>query len=240
LPHLSWLHALNGNPWFGNLPSTLSQELLRLASPRYFSSGQYAFRRGDVSDCVFAIIHGTFHLLSSARRDDGVQPSLLFVHCDGDWFGETALFDPGPRTQYCMAARDSCVLRLPKDELEALISNEPALLRHFGQLLTVKTRASLSTVEDFATRPARARVAGRLLEAASGYGWRTECTKIQPGYRLGLRQADLAVMLGLTRQTTNRILSDMQSLGWLALRRAEIELIDAKAIRREAQGLVIQ
>ncbi|MGE8474687.1 MAG: helix-turn-helix domain-containing protein, partial [Paraburkholderia hospita] len=48
---------------------------------------------------------------------------------------------------------------------------------------------------------------------------------------LKVPQEDLAMMLALSRQTTNQILRQFETQGALALRYAEIEIVDAQKLR---------
>jgi len=74
--------------------------------------------------------------------------------------------------------------------------------------------------------PAPARLAHRLLMIAEGYG------EIEPARRiLQLPQEQLALMLSLSRQTTNQILKDLQGQGILHLSYGEIEILDIERLR---------
>jgi CRP/FNR family cyclic AMP-dependent transcriptional regulator len=48
-------------------------------------------------------------------------------------------------------------------------------------------------------------------------------------------QEHLALMMGVSRQTINKALRTLEASGAIALRYAEIELIDAGALQRLAQ-----
>ena len=92
-----------------------------------------------------------------------------------------------------------------------------------------KLRLAFINLEQLSLLPAPARVAHRLLAMASGYGEIEQARAV-----LQLPQEQLALMLSLSRQTTNQILKDLQSLGILRLGYGEIEILDAQALRAQA------
>ena len=81
--------------------------------------------------------------------------------------------------------------------------------------------------------PAAARVAHRLLLIAEGYG------QTEPPLRaLQLPQEQLALMLSLSRQTTNQLLNDLQSQGIVRLNYGAIEVLDLARLRAAASPAV--
>jgi CRP-like cAMP-binding protein len=51
---------------------------------------------------------------------------------------------------------------------------------------------------------------------------------------LAVSQEQIARMLGLSRQTTNQILQELQQAGWLQLRRGKLEVLDLAALKAAA------
>jgi CRP-like cAMP-binding protein len=89
-----------------------------------------------------------------------------------------------------------------------------------------KLRLTFINLEHLSLMPAPARLAHRLLMIAEGYG------ETEPARRvLQLPQEQLALMLSLSRQTTNQILKDLQAQGILHLGYGEIEIVDIERLR---------
>jgi len=112
--------------------------------------------------------------------------------------------------------------------LTALLERTPAFWHAFGLLLTHKLRLAFDAIEEAALLPAAQRVARRLLLMAGGYGGGNAGALRRV---LKVPQEDLAMMLALSRQTTNQILRQFETQGALALRYAEIEIVDAAKLR---------
>ena len=92
-------------------------------------------------------------------------------------------------------------------------------------------------LEDIARLPLEARLAKRLLQVAQGYGEQdlTPSDAAQPR-RLRLPQEQLALMMGVSRQTVNKALKSLEAQGLVALRYGGIELLDPRALAALGQN----
>jgi CRP/FNR family transcriptional regulator, cyclic AMP receptor protein len=70
------------------------------------------------------------------------------------------------------------------------------------------------------------RLARRLAMMIEGYGDHTH-----PRRTVELRQEQLAMMLNVSRQTTNQLLKELEALGLVKLAYGEVEIVDAAALR---------
>ena len=91
-----------------------------------------------------------------------------------------------------------------------------------------KLRLAFIALEDMSLLPAAPRLARRLLLIAENYG------ESEPRRVLQLAQEQLALMLSLSRQTTNQILKELQAQGVVQLTYGEIEILDFAHLRRLA------
>ena len=99
-------------------------------------------------------------------------------------------------------------------------------------LLTDKLRASLTALEEQTVLPAPQRLMCRLVQMAQGHDqW---ADRLRTHRELAVSQEQLARMLGLSRQTTNQILQDLQQAGWLQVRRGRLEVLNLPALRDAA------
>lgn len=81
-------------------------------------------------------------------------------------------------------------------------------------------------IEDIAHLPLEGRLAKRLWLVAHGYGGRSGA----PRRVLSLPQEQLALMLGVSRQSANKALRALEARGLIALRYGGIELLDLAAL----------
>lgn len=211
--------------WFSNLPVPLQDALLNAACPLQLAPGQRLFCRGDPPCGLYAVVEGAVRVGAVSR--DGKEALLTLVEAPY-WFGEISLFDGQPRTHDAYAEGATRLLHIPQAGLLVLLEREPRYWREFALLMSQKLRLAFIALEDMSLLPAAPRLARRLLLMAEGYG--------ETGERrsLHLAQEQLALMLALSRQTTNQILKELQARGVLRLTYGEIEILDLQLLRQAA------
>lgn len=220
-----YLNLLNQGHWFAALPPALSQNLLEMAQVQRLDAGQRLFRRGDKPSGLYAVVDGAVRI--GAVSENGKEALLTLVE-PPYWFGEISLFDGLPRTHDAFADSASTLLLLPQHDLLALLERKPQYWRDFALLMSHKLRLAFITLEDMSLLPAAPRLARRLLLIAENYG------ESEPRRVLHLAQEQLALMLSLSRQTTNQILKELQAQGVVHLTYGEIEILDFERLRQLA------
>lgn len=225
-PH-HYFSQLNQGHWFAALPPALSQSLLDMAQVQHLNAGQRLFRRGDKPSGLYAVVEGAVRV--GAVSENGKEALLTLVE-PPYWFGEISLFDGLPRTHDAFAESASTLLLLPQHDLLALLEHEPQYWRDFALLMSQKLRLAFVALEDMSLLPAAPRLARRLLLIAENYG------ESEPRRVLHLAQEQLALMLSLSRQTTNQILKELQAQGVVHLNYGEIEILDFERLRKAAES----
>ncbi|WP_416052518.1 Crp/Fnr family transcriptional regulator [Cupriavidus basilensis] len=222
-PALDPLRALRGGSWFGALPAAMQDTLLRDAATRKLAAGQMLFTRGNAFDGIYGVTAGTVQI--DTHSESG-KAALIGLLGPGSWFGEICLFDGLARTHDAHATSAATVLHLQRDKLYAMLSAHPEWWREFGKLLAAKTREAFHYVEEAQLLPPLARTGRRLVAIAQAYG-------DLPGLErrsVHIPQEQLGQMLGLSRQTVNQALRELEARGLLRLHYADIELIDLPAL----------
>lgn len=186
------------NHWFASLPAGLKELMLQQAEWRQLQAGEILFYRGDRSDGVYAVLEGAMNIGS---MDEQGRETLLLIAEPVVWFGEICLVDDLPRTHHAVAACPTVLLKIDQHRLRNSLNQQPEYWRYIALLLSQKLRLTLQSVEALAIFPASQRLAQRLLHMAEGYGHR-EIRQSQ----LKISQERLALMLSLSRQTTNSLL----------------------------------
>ncbi|WXL25938.1 Crp/Fnr family transcriptional regulator [Ectopseudomonas mendocina] len=217
---------LQGN-WFSSLPKALQQALISLAQVQHLEVGQVLFRRGDKPCGLYAVVEGGVRV--GAVSSSGKEALLSRVE-PPYWLGEISLFDGQPRTHDVFADSATTLLWISQSKLLALLDQEPRYWRDFALLMSQKLRQTFVHLEDMSLLPAPIRLARRLLAIANNYG-----EGGQPRLLISLPQEQLALMLAISRQTTNQILRELESQGILRLNYAEIEIVDLKRLQQAAQ-----
>jgi CRP/FNR family transcriptional regulator, cyclic AMP receptor protein len=221
---LAHLHtALATDPWFAGCPDALQQALIERARLVQLAAGQALFGRGDDADGLCCVTAGALRV--GGLQADGSESLLAYVE-PYQWFGEISMLDGQPRTHDAVADGNTTVLLIDRAVLHAWLDAHPAHWRDLARLACAKLRLVFSVLEDIAHLPLERRLAKRLWLVAHGYGARTEGVKRQ----IRLPQEQLALMLGVSRQSMNKALRALETQGIIARRYGAIELVDLPAL----------
>ena len=223
------LPTLASGRWFAALPPEFAQALVRMAQLRTLAPGEALFLRGAAPCGLYAVVRGAVDISGVGGTSDGARSSLLTRLEPPSWFGEIAVFDRAPRTHDAHAALPATLLQVPQDALLDWLAAHPAHWRELALLLTDKLRVAFVAMEELALLPAPQRVARRLALMAEGYGQGHGGAGTRRS--ITLSQQELALMLALSRQTTNRILQELQARGLLRVHRGTLEVLDLAGLK---------
>lgn len=218
-----WQAVLQADLWFTQCPAELRAALLRLARLVRLAPGEALFARGQAADGLCCVLEGGLRV--GAVLADGSESVLAFIE-PGQWFGEISLIDGRPRTHDAVADGATRLLLVPEVPLRAWLQAHPAHWQPIAQLACAKLRMLFGVLEDIAHLPLEGRLAKRLWLVAHGYGARSG----PPRRLLRLPQEQLALMLGVSRQSANKALRALEGRGLIALHYGGIELLDLPAL----------
>ncbi len=118
--------CLAQSPLFNQLDAASLDELHAAFEYRHLSRGETLFRRGEVGDA--------FYFLASGRLQI-IKDSVVGELTPGDTFGELALIGEQTRAATIVAARDSELGRLPKQQFQQLLKNHQSIAIELIKLL---------------------------------------------------------------------------------------------------------
>jgi CRP/FNR family transcriptional regulator, cyclic AMP receptor protein len=218
---MTLVETLVQDAWFAQCQPALQQLLLSQGHEQRLGDGESLFRRGDAEADLCCVLEGVLRV--GGVREDGRAALLARVE-PVQWIGEISLIDQRPRTHDAEADGGALVWRVPARLLRPALALQPALWQDIAQLACAKLRLLFEVLEDIALLPLRQRLARRLLLQARAYGSHA------PHTRLRLAQEHLALMLGVSRQSANKALGELEQLGLLRRHYGEIELLDLPAL----------
>ena len=139
----------------------------------------------------------------------------------------TSLVDPHERGRAVVAREPAQTLLLDPALVQELALPHPAFAAGLTRVLARRLRAANDELAEAVALPARARLARRLLREAACWGlWRAGMLELP----MRLSQADLAQMLGLSRQQVNLEMRGFARAGWVEVGRESVRLIDPQAM----------
>ncbi|MAM88480.1 MAG: Crp/Fnr family transcriptional regulator [unclassified Hahellaceae] len=211
--------------WFRTLPEPLRECLLSESNERTLAAGTRLFARGDAADGIYAIVQGSIRI--SSGNFQGREAILAFV-APPNWFGEIALFDGKTRTHDAFAEGETLLVHVDQDRLLRFLEMHPRYWQNLGLLMAHKLRQTFGFMEDAALLPASVRMARRLAAMSENYGEQSGISRRV----VELHQDQLAKLIGISRQTCNQILKDLESHGCIAIAYGRIEILDPVALRQ--------
>jgi CRP/FNR family transcriptional regulator len=147
-------------------------------------------------------------------------------------FGELSLFDPGPRTATVAAITDCELASLAHEALRPWLAGRPELGVQLLQALAQRLRRTNEAMADLVFSDVPGRVAKTLLDLGDRFG-----TAGPEGVRVthDLTQEELAQLVGASRETVNKALSEFASRGWIRLDGRAVLLIDQERLAHRAR-----
>jgi len=226
---LDYLELFRSGSWFRATPADFQQRVLRMGVLRTLKTGQHLLSRGSLPAGLYGVVDGAIRLRSLGQS--GREALLRFLD-PPSWFGEIGLFDGLPLTHDAIADVPSLIVHVPRGPLEALLKEQPGYWFEFGRLMAQHMRLSLLSMGEVALEAAPIRLARRLLLIAQNYGdLHGHSTRV-----IEVRQEELAMMLSISRQTTNQLLKQLEAQGIVGLRYGEIEILDLEKLREVVAG----
>ncbi len=224
------LDVLRLSQLFRGLDADDVAALLPAFAPHTLDRGAQLFAQGDVDEAdVFVVLSGRF-TVAREHRDGRAVTTVLGP---GDMVGELSVFDPGPRTSTVTAVTGGRVAVLARGDLLAWGTSRPHVAARLLQVLARRLRRTNSTVADLIFVDVAGRMAKALLELAARFGQRHGPEVWVPH---GLTQAELGQLVGGTRETVNKTLSEFASRGWLRLENRAVVLLDLPRLAQRARA----
>jgi CRP/FNR family transcriptional regulator, cyclic AMP receptor protein len=215
---------LGGPPPLFHLLTPRERELvLSHGKRRVLNRGQTVFNQGTAHDGIYLIETGRIRVFYMAPS--GREITLAYWH-PGNFVGGPEIFGSGLHQWSGVAASNSCVVQFPGKTLQALVQQIPNLAIGLIVGLTFKGKCYSALAQMLGTRSVTERLAHLLLHLADTYG-----VKDAEGVLIGaaFTHADLAHMVGATRQWVTISLKRLQDQGIVVSRKSRIVIrkIDA-------------
>jgi len=221
LPGRPLVASLARIPFFAGLDSDALERLAAGTRTRRFRRGEVIFHAGDPGDALFIIMTGEVKI--SVPSESGEEAILTTLH-EGDVFGELALLDGAPRSASASALVPTETVVLPRDRFRELVATEPAIRDALLASIAGELRRLTTHVEELHFLDMTGRLAARLVRLAGESGAPSPDGAIH--LRASLTQAELASMVGCTRQSVNKLLGQFSDAGLVRLDRDGIAVTD--------------
>lgn len=190
-------------------------ELEQESFPRRYT----VFAEGEPGVNLYIVLAGKVKI---RRKTTDGRETLIAVLGPTDMFGELALFDPGPRTSTVTTLTEVQAARMDRRALRTWIAAYPDVAQQLLRVLARRLRRTNDTLCDMIFTDVPGRVAKQLLDLASRFGTNTGQTLYVD---LNLTQEELAQLVGSSRETVNKALSDFTQRGWIRQQGSRLSIL---------------
>lgn len=221
------LGALRRCALFADCDATALAGVVRQLGRRRYRKGETIFHQGDPGDALHVVTTGAVKIvLPSAEGEEAIIATLR----PGDFFGELALLDGAPRSATAIALEATETAVLPRAAFRDLLDRDPSLRDALLAGLAHELRRITKHVEELHFLDLAGRLAMRLVRLARDVDKDSSTVRLPWPYT----QSDLASMIGGTRQSVNRMLSDLMADGLVTIERDTLVIHDVDELLRIA------
>ncbi len=208
--------------------------LARLAGPdlralasqgrvRRYPAGATIFQEGDRGDSLHVVMEGSVRITVLSAKGEEATVALLGP---GEFVGDLALLDGRPRSASAVASEPTKTLIVTRDDFRRWLAERPKAALTLLEVLSLRVRRTDEVLADLTFLDLPRRLAKRLAALAA-----ERPADGRGGVKLRITQAELASMLGVSRESVNKQLNDFERRRWVLLGRGSVTVLDEDALR---------
>ena len=202
-------------PLLARLPEAELKALASRGRVRSYRAGAVLFREGDPGDALNLVVEGMVRV--AVLSAGGVEATVALLG-PGEFVGDLALLDGRPRSASAIAHRATKTLVVTRDDFRRWLSERPKASFALLETLSLRVRRTDEALADLSFLGLPQRLAKRLLALSTG------------NERVRITQAELASMLGVSRESVNKQLNRFARKGWIALGRGSVAVLNREAL----------
>lgn len=200
------VETLRSIPLFAQIDDRDLEQIAAAAAVRAFGKHSIVVTEGDLSNSLYVILRGEVKVYVS---DEDGNLNIINRLGAGDYFGELALIDEGPRSASIEAVTHCQMLILSRPYFLTYLEEHPAVAIQLLQGMVQRLRNTTEHAKGLALMDVYGRIAHVLLKSAV----EENGTLITPA----LTQQDIANEVGASREMVSRILKDLRAGGYIDL-----------------------
>lgn len=211
--------------WLAALPKAQADAVRRASTTRVCNRGEFVFDPVEHPAHVYLLEEGLVRIVRLSPS--GEELTLGYVR-PGELFGAVSVIAGSARESFAEARTRVRVLRIPKGIFFKTVRANNSVLYEMTKLIGGRLVRCQSRIADLVFRDVRSRLANMLLSLAREYGHQTD-----RGLAIGLplTQAEMATLIGTTRQSVNAVVHEMTAAGLVVRRGRELLITDLHALR---------
>lgn len=191
--------------------------------------GSYLFWEGDSADKLYYIISGR---VRTTKTSDGGRTLTMYLHQTGDLFGQMDPFKDSLHTFSAEVTEDSKIGIIQRKDLEVLLWQNGDLAVEFMKWMGLMHRLTQTKFRDLMMFGKTGALCSLLIRLSNSYG----VVKGQEIFiDMKINNTEMADMIGATRESVNRMLSDLKKDDIIEYRDGHIVIKDLRYLRDVCQ-----
>lgn len=214
---------LAANELFHNLDDSVMADVEAMTNVTTCPAGQMIYEPGTTGEVLFFLKAGKVQLFRVTP--DGKRLLLDDIKA-GRFFGEMSLLGQSIGGGFAEATKDCVLCAMSRADVIHLLRRQPDVAQRVVEHLAAQLQEAQSRLETMAYQRLDARLAWVLLH---------ECEEPERVVR-GLTQQDLAEMVGASRESVTRLLTQMARDGLVAVSRRKIAITNVEGLQALLRG----
>jgi CRP-like cAMP-binding protein len=198
-------------PLFSVLTEAEIRELAGIGTTRRIRKDELIFLQGDPGQHFFIILEGKVRIFLQDSRGREV---ILVVLGREDFFGEMSLLDGKTRSASAQAQQETRVYSIAHDEFYRFLERTPVVSLKMLRFLSERLRKADEIIENLALLSVKGRLARLLADWGAKDGKAIEGHTV---FRLPMPKTQIAQMLGTSRETVSRMMSELKDEGFISM-----------------------
>ncbi|MGM0601985.1 MAG: Crp/Fnr family transcriptional regulator [Bacillota bacterium] len=215
----------NDTPFFSLLSENELEVINSIAAEKTYKKGEYIFFEGELGKKFFIIKTGQVKLVKMIENGD---EQILNIFSNNDIIAEIVAFDRGNYPASAVTMKKTELIIFDQSDLEKVIMENPAIGIKLLQEMSTRLRRAQQNVRDIALKDSSGKMASLLTFLARKYGIEKNGNLILD---ISLTQQELASMIGSSRETVSRMLSQFESKGIIKTSRKKITIYKLKELK---------
>ena len=137
MPNSSKIQKLKEISFFLEVSEHDLLEIAAISTERHFAMGEIIIEENSKAEIFFIIYKGKIEILK--KFEDG-EEVVLGVYSDGEFFGEMAILDEGPRSATARAMEPTTVMQVSYKDFEKILGVVPQIAYEIMKELSVRLR----------------------------------------------------------------------------------------------------
>lgn len=210
------------DPVFSDMESAQLEGLASVMGHREYPKGSFIISKNDRGLVMYLLVSGRVKV--SVASPEGKELALNYLEAPS-YFGEMGVVDEAPRSADVIATTDVEVLTIEAKDLAYVFQTQPNLAIALVSTLSRRLREVIARLEGMAFHDATHRVQRVMLNVATASYESRGVPVIE-----GLTHYEIATLAGTSRETTSRVVSNLQHDGVVATKGRKI-VVDLFALR---------